>query len=268
MRAWKRGRHLLRREELVAQMRHRLERHSFPRLQMMLIVSLAGLFGWLSSLGLLSAGLDNMAWRYPSALMLAYGCFLGLLWLWLRTSAQDYGSDLPNPLDLVPTPDIGPDAVPGPQVFSSGGGGDFAGGGAQASFADPGPVALTESSGSSSSLPDLKEVAGSVGDADELAIPLVVIVLLVGLALSSCYVIYVAPGLFAELMVDGALSVVLYRRMHMEDRSHWLSTAVRRTIWPLLITAAFVAGMGAMMHQIAPEARTLGDVIRHHQLDE
>ena len=246
----------LRRADLVVRMRRRIERDSFPRLQMMGLVGLTGLSGWWASLGLLALGVDAMALRYPLALGLAYLVFLALLWLWLRTR-DDPTVDIPDLSGLVPsrTADAGSAACP--QGFDAGGGGSFAGGGAQASFADTGSTV--------SPLKDLGEVAGAATDADEVVIPLVVIAFVIGLALSSLYVVWMAPALFAELMVDGALSVALYRRLRHEDRSHWLSTAVRKTIVPLLVTGVFLAGMGAVMSASAPHARTLGDVIRHHQ---
>src|SRR3569623_1670059 len=66
----------------------------------------------------------------------------------------------------------------------------------------------------------LSDAVGAVGDADELAIPLLVIVFAAGLALASRYVVYVAPMLVAELLVDGALSNALYRRIKATDSPH------------------------------------------------
>lgn len=43
--------------------------------------------------------------------------------------------------------------------------------------------------------------------------PLVAIALAVGLALASLYVVCIAPMLFAAVLVDGALSHALFRRM-------------------------------------------------------
>jgi hypothetical protein len=49
---------------------------------------------------------------------------------------------------------------------------------------------------------------GGAFDADELAIPLIALVLAIGLALASLYVVYMAPVLFAERLFDGVLSYI------------------------------------------------------------
>jgi hypothetical protein len=100
-----------------------------------------------------------------------------------------------------------------------------------------------------------------VADADELAIPLLAVFLAVGLALASFYVIYIAPALLAEVLVDGALSYALYRYIRGDDPAHWLATAVRRTILPFLATAVFLAIVGATMSAYAPGARSIGEVV-------
>jgi hypothetical protein len=72
-----------------------------------------------------------------------------------------------------------------------------------------------------------------------------------------------APALFAELLFDGVLSVVLYRHLR-GDPQHWLQTAVKRTALPFALTALFLALVGAGLSAYAPGARTLGDAI-HQQ---
>jgi hypothetical protein len=220
---------------------------------MTFIVALTGGFGLLASFVLLRAGLESMALRYPLALGLAYGFFLFLLWLWLRTRADDY-ADVP---DLaVDLPGRGTaDALP---AFKSGGGGDFGGGGASASFDAPGGAA---DAGLEAPLRSAGEAVGSVVDADELAIPLLAVALALGLALASLYVVYIAPLLFAELLVDGALSYALYRRLYGQDPQHWLAHAWRRTRWPFAATAVFLCVSGLALAAYAPGAASLGDVV-------
>jgi hypothetical protein len=184
------------RSEAVARMRERLERHGFPRLQMALIVGLTGGFGLLASWALLQAGLLRMGLRYPLALGCAYLFFLFLIWLWLRTQAGDWA-------DAAQVPDVWPS----------------------------GPSHATSSSGSE--MGDALGAVGSVGEADELAIPLLLLALAVGLALAMCYVVYIAPVLLAG--------------------------TVRRTAWPFVLTALLLAGVGAGLSHWAPGAHTLGE---------
>jgi hypothetical protein len=237
----------LTRPRLLQRLQQHLERHTWPRAQMALLVALTGAAGLLASFLLLQAGLQTMWLRYPLALGAAYLVFLALLWLWLRTSALDH-IDAPGGLG---DPGFAPDGVSLPTPVS-GGGGDFAGGGASASFDAPG-------TGTSS----LGDGLGAVADADDFAIPLVVVMLAVGLALSSLYVVHAAPALFAELLLDGALAATLYRRLRGLESRHWIETAVRRTAGPFLLTALFLVLCGAAMQWYAPHAHSLGDVLQH-----
>ncbi|WP_341646993.1 hypothetical protein [Thauera sp. SDU_THAU2] len=231
---------------------------------MTLIAALTGGFGLLSSFVMLQLGLDSMAIRYPLAVCCAYLCFLFLVWLWLRTNAEDY-------LDL---PDLSPgfgntgrgQGSPAPE-FRSGEGGDFGGGGASASFeASSGAsdvIAIPPDGLATGASAPFKEVLSPIEDADELAIPLVALALAVGLAIASLYVIYIAPVVFAEVLVDGALSYALFRHLRGHDPRHWLTSAVSRTVVPFAATAVFVAILGAAMSAYAPGAVSIGQVFGH-----
>ncbi|APW44896.1 hypothetical protein RS694_14840 [Rhodoferax saidenbachensis] len=222
-----------------------------------LIVALTGAAGWLCSFLLLHAGFGSMVVRYPLALCGAYVFFLFLLWLWLRTRAEDY-VDLPDPVQGVDLFSGSPGA-PAPSI-SSGGGGDFAGGGASGSFDDVGVGPISEPGVLSS----IGDAAGSGLDADELAIPIIAVVLAIGLALASLYVVYLAPALFAELLFDGVLSYTLYRRLRHADSDHWLGTAFRRTVVPFALTAVFLMAVGAAMSVYAPGAHSMGEALHQN----
>jgi len=237
----------------VQKIRSMLVRDSFPRLQMFLLVALTGAAGFIASYSLLHAGLAEMWSRYLASFAIAYLVFLALLWLWLRTRADDY-------VDLAD--------LPGSPPSSSGSGnysgldGEFGGGGASGSYeevlSDMPAIGGTDSLG---------ETLGSAAEAEELAIPLIVLALIGTLLLSFFYmiysVIYSAPILFAELAVDGLLSASLYHRLRKTESSHWLKTALRRTAWPFALTAAIVSACGWGMSHYAPEAHSIGEVVLH-----
>lgn len=241
----------------------RLEQDSWPRVQMAFLVMLTGASGFLASFLLLQAGLQAMWVRYPVSVGFAYAVFLLLLWLWMRTQASDY-ADVP-----VASGDNASSGGGDPGSLSnlrSGGGGDFGGGGASAHFDAPAnPVDLGELPGSSL----VSDGLASVGDADEAALPLLGLLLVaalligvLGAAVSSLYILYAAPGLFAELLLDGVLAATLYRRLrHLESR-HWLETALRRTAVPFALTAALLSVGGAAMQWYAPQAHSLGGVLQ------
>lgn len=247
------------RSHAILQARRKLEAESYPRLQMTLIAALTGAFGLLSSFLLLLQGVESMAIRYPVAVLLAYVMFLFLIWLWLRTHRDDY-VDVPD-FSSPSSSGSGSGCGSGAEAVApirSGGGGDFGGGGASARFDGVGyPVDDGPTLGA-----DIGDGVGAIAEADELAIPLLAVVMAVGLAFASLYVIYIAPALLAEVLVDGALSYALYRYVRGEDSEHWLPTAVRRTVLPFIATAIFLAAAGAGMAAYAPGARSIGEVVR------
>lgn len=231
----------------VQLMRARLLRESFPRVQMFILVSLTGLAGFGASVAMLAAGVDTMALRYALAMGVAYIVFLLLLWLWLRASAADY-------LDAVPYggPEGNASAKDADGDFS-GGGGTFDGGGASAN------VDFGTQNSPVGAIAD--NPLGVVAEAEEAAVPLVVILLAVGIALSSLFVIWSAPVLFAEILVDALLAAGLYRRLRVLEPQHWMLAALKRTIIPFVLTTLTVAAAGWGMQAYAPEARSLGEVL-------
>ncbi|MDH5178035.1 MAG: hypothetical protein OEZ39_19065 [Gammaproteobacteria bacterium] len=243
----------------ILRVRKRLERESYPRLQMLFLVTLTGAAGFFASFVMLKLGLTEMWFRYALAVGIAWLVFLFLLWLWLRTKEEDY-ADFLEPAD--------PDLF-GSLGRSSGGSGGYDGGGGSAGGggASGGYDAVVADGGVAESPSMLEsgpaaEVLGSAGDADELAVPLLVIALLLVILLSGIYVIYTAPVLFAELMVDGVIAAGLYRRIRGLEYRHWLQTALRRTALPFLMTALLAAAIGWGLSAYVPDAHSLGEVLR------
>lgn len=219
---------------------------------MFLLVTLTGASGFVASYIFLGAGLVEMWLRYLASFGVAYLMFLVLLWLWLRTRAEDY-ADLP---DLSGSRSSGSG---GSGTCDSGKGGDFGGGGANGSFDAPSENISVVGDSSSS----VGDALGTAAEAEEFAIPLVVLGLIGAMVFSSLFMIYSAPALFAELLVDGVLSASLYRRLRGLETRHWLETALRRTALPFTLTAVIVSASGWAMTLYAPEAHSIGDVISH-----
>ena len=232
----------------IRRIRGDLERDGFPRLQMFLLVTLT----FVASYILLHSGFVEMWLRYLASFGVAYLMFLFLLWLWLRTRAEDY-------TDLLGISELPSSGSGSSGTCYSGKGGDFGGGRASGSFdAQSESISVISDSGSS-----VGDALGTVAEAEELAIPLVVLILFGAMLFSSIFMIYSAPVLFAELLVDGVLSASLYRRLRGLETRHWLETALRRTALPFALTAAIVSGFGWGMAVYAPEAHSIGDVISH-----
>lgn len=243
---------LLTRTEIVARTKRNLLEQGYPRLQMFLIVCLTGAVGFIISFILLDAGMTAMWIRYGIAMMVAYLAFIGLLWIWLHSKSSDY-SDFP---DIT---NVGDHVETGSKVLQGQGGG-FGGAGANGSFE---PVSGEPLASSSSSMSDVG--LGDIAETEELAIPIFVILIVTALLTLSVWIVYSAPILFAELMVDGVLSITLYKHLKKGDSAHWLETAFRHTFIQFFIAMALVVGLGWGLHMYTPSAHTLGQAIENHQ---
>jgi hypothetical protein len=247
------------RHQIIQRIQHAIERRGYPRIQMLLLVALTGGAGFLASYSLLHAGVETIAWRYGLAVAVAYAFFLLLLWLWLRTRAEDYDGLEDVVAEIV---DGIPDRAARPAHGYEGAGGNYGGGGASGRW--DGDSASSEPLVELSDMPDVPSAA-DVADADEIAIPLAILLFVFAIVATvvaaSLSIVYSAPVLFAELLVDGVLSATLYRRLRRLDSRHWLHSAVRRTLVPFAITAAVLMVVGWGLSIYAPEARTLADAL-------
>ena len=241
------------RERRIEIVRRRLLRRSIPRIQISLILSLTALAGFLTSFSLLHSGVRWMWLRYPIAISIAYCVFLLLLALWLWLQKRSLDTD-PSVIDLIPS---GPSGHG--ESFQFGEGGDFGGGGAGGTW---GESASSSSSGVSSGGSDSHAVGFDL-DLEEAWLIVIAIVALIGGLIASFYIIYIAPTLLAEILVDGALVAGLYRRVKRIEQRHWLRAAVRRTLLPALLVALFFTVAGYALQKAIPEAHTMGEVWNH-----
>jgi hypothetical protein len=245
------------RQELVHQLRDRLVRESAPRLQLVLIVSLAGLAAFLSSILTLRLGVPWMAVRYPLAVACGYLTFFVLIRWWIAwqrrfdeatlvRSSLD-GVDLVGDFATLRVPARG---VPDVPLFAAGRGG---GAGASTQW------------GSATSTPPGPGKGGGIDldlDLDELWWIVIAVACVLGAAIAIGYVVYAAPLLLAEVALDAAVVSTLYRRLRKDDVSHWAVTVLKRTWMSAAVLMLFAALGGYAMQQIAPDARSIGGVLR------
>jgi hypothetical protein len=212
------------RHTLLGRLQRRLEQRGYPRLQMALLVALTGGAGFLCSFTLLRSGIDAMWLRYLISVGAAYLAFLVLLWLWMRISAPSY-VDL---RDLT-----------------------------RLDSADPAwdDARREHDSRRGPSLWDMVDMEL------EFALPVMVLVFVGSMLVASCYIVYTAPVLFAELMLDGVLAVTLYHRLRALDVRHWLETAIRRTYPTFLLAGVILVVAGLGMSQYASQAKSMGEVL-------
>lgn len=235
------------RREAVRQTERTLKLYGWPRLQMSLILLLTGFAGFLFSVFLLDAGLWRMWLRYPAMVLFAYGVFLLLLRAWIFVQQRGgFG------FDEMAFEDLGEGhyyELSLPKGGSGGGGWGFSssrGGGGGGSW------------------------LGNFGfdlnfDDDGCAVLLALIALvaaITGALVLSVYIIFAAPTLLAEILVDALLLAGLYKRVKSIERKHWARSALRKTWLPLLSVLVLFTLAGYAMQRAVPEARTIGEFWR------
>ena len=240
-----------------------VRKHGYPRLQMTLTVLATALCGFVFSVLLFRAGVDVLWIRYAVALVLAYGVFLLLLALRVRTRSK-VEVDPFSVIDSTPGSGEGSLDISKASAEFGAGGGHFGGGGASAHFemAAP-PGGIVDTAGTTDSAAGGADVATSLfEESAAIAIAAALFAALAGLCV-SIYMIYIAPSLYAELLLDGAVSAALLRRLKTHDQRHWAKTAFKRTWFSVLLMLLSFGFAGWAIPHVTPEAKTLGQFIHH-----
>ena len=230
-------------------MRDHLEATGWPRVVAAVIVGLAGIAGFLVSFALLSAGVSSMPVRYAVAGASAYLAFLVLLGVYVAAKrGRDESLTGGDAIDLLDF------TGPSPSLRSIGGnsphfaGGHSGGGGASAQW---GSASSAKTSGGSSWFD---------GDIDFGWVLLALAAALAGL-IAIGYIVWAAPLLLAEVLVDAAIVSAVSRQL-VDERRDWTATAIRRTWVPATIVVASLVLGGWALQKIAPDAKSIGPALQ------
>nr|WP_255428115.1 hypothetical protein [Ramlibacter cellulosilyticus] len=210
-------------------------------------------------------GSDSLALRYAVTLGVGYLAFLCVLRWWAGRLVGERGSggDVPDPADFVDLPQgsSGCGSVDGTPAFESGGGGDFGGGGASASFDMPSDTASAAGDLATGAL----EAAGSADEGAIVVVP-VVVVFLAGLAVlfgvGSLLLLYFGSEVLLAVAVELAFGYVSARTAVRMAREGWLTAAVRLTWKPLLGALVCAVIVGALLDRFVPEAKSLPQAVK------
>lgn len=241
-------------------------RKSMPRVQMSLMVCATGTSAFLFSAFLLKMGITQMHIRYLLATIFAYIIFLLFIWLWIKYYRRKVSVvERNNDIDITDAIDI---ANLDPALMDAGfkthvnflDGGSSGGGGASRSFISNRPSLIdTSGSNSSSLLPDLDF------DLGEAFVIIILIAAIFAALFSGLYIIYSAPALLSEVLLDGVLSYGLYHKLTKLEQDNWLESVVKRTIIPFAITGIFFFVAGFVVVHYLPGCDSIGDVIAHFE---
>jgi len=236
---------------------------------MSLILAATGAAGLVASFAMLHLGVWRMWIRYPLAVLFAYAVFIVLLRVWLFLHGRRTRGYVDVDLDVVdPATEMAGDIA----RDTFGGGGDFGGGGAGGSWGEGVSAGLHQASAAGDA--GSTSVGGGGGgggwlsgldfdlDSEGCVFFLLAVALIVAGVCASLYVVYAAPLLLAEILVEGVLLSGLYRGMKRARRGgggDWLGAAVRRTWLPVLLTLLTFAAAGYLLQRAAPRARSIGE---------
>ena len=238
-----------------------MSRAENPRVLMLALVGIASSVGFLITAAMLSLGVAQPWVRYPLAAAGGYAAFLLLVRLWLGWRRSDRSWDLP--LDGVEHLAGVPDAVEPASAF--GGGGGFGGGGSSASFGTSDDAAALVGHATEAKSSVLEHALDSAWDADEGVVVLVPLVIagavLLGLG-ATASVLYNAPVLLAEVLLDAAIAAAVYQRVRLRTAEHWSHGVVRRTWKPMLAITVILFALGATIPLLVPGGDSIGDLFR------
>lgn len=264
----------------VERVRRLLMRRSLPRVQMSLMLAATGAAGFVASFALMHLGVWRMWVRYPLAVLFAYAVFIVLLRVWLFLHGREprghtHESDATGledetfeiVVDSFDRTEVRPDTF--------GGGGDFGGGGVDGGWGERAGASLRNVSPAYNAGSAASGGGGGGGgggglsnldfdlDSEGCVFFLLALALIAAGVCASLYVVYAAPLLLAEILVEGVLLSGLYRGMRRARRGgDWLGAAVRRTWLPVLLTLLTFAAAGYLLQRAAPRARSIGEAFR------
>ena len=251
------------RSVLVRKLAQEFTRDRAPRLELMIVLVLAGAAAFLASVWMLWWGgpaFERMALRYGAAALTGYIAFIGLIRLWIALHRPSRGPGLDPDItaDVIESAVTAPGSTPpcGEEAVDI-----------EVDLPlelEPGGISDTGTSGAARwSVLDTRGAGGGLDlDLDDLVWLLIAAVCTIAGAMAIAYVIYIAPVLLAEVALDAAIISALYRRLRADETGHWLTTVLTRTWVPALIVVAFAMIAGYALQVMAPEAKTIGGVIR------
>ena len=202
--------------------------------------------------------------RFAIVVGIGYAAYLLLVRLWAGYMSRRNNSD--SSAGDIPTPDLplgssGSETGPCAPSFEPGGGGDFGGGGAQASFDTPDAVGEV----GEKLLSGAAEVAGAADEGAVVIVPVVAVLALLmlaftgaGLMLSLLFGIEVLLAVTVEL----AIAVTAGRTIYRVAAEHWLTVAVQLTWKPMLGVVLCAMATGFIADHFFPGAQSAMEVVR------
>ncbi len=219
------------RARAVGALRQFLEREYSPRATMTILLAITGAIGFMVSFEMLHHGVDAMAIRYPIAVALAYVVFIFLLRCW--ADMEHARIETHETIQMIESSKFEHSPSDPPATLQ--------------------PVDLGWWNGWD--WLDFSFVWA--------CLPVIVIGALSVLSVTALTVVFEAPTLLAEVLLDAVLMTALYKRMRGLERRNWFATVLQRTWRPVLGTAVILAAAGFLIQTLYPDVKSIGQLRRH-----
>jgi len=204
------------------------------------------LAGFLASVLLLKAGVEQMWLRYPLAVLIAWGAFLGLVRVWAEVERSTMRMD----------EELGRMDVQGDDPVAE----------RESVWRGPPPESDSEQWKWLGRVVDILshflEFEGCLVAAAIVA----VIAMAAGAAVAIGGMILQAEALLAEVLLDAVLITALYQRLRKKEIDWWTSGVLQETIKPVLLIVGCLIIAGILAHYYAPEARSVGGIWQHWRM--
>jgi hypothetical protein len=247
--------------------KERLTQRFYVRIHMTLMLSTVVLSGIVSSKVLLELGVRSMLLRYLIVLAVAYGLFFVLIRIWLWYISETHRNAPPKDCgrlaDLIPDISSVGEFSPRSTGPGSSGGENFTGGGAGGPWEAEGgtPSIVSGGGGSGCSTAQSSGGLGSIFDADD-AIVLVVLALLVAVIFGAgLYIVYQAPALLSEVAFEALLASGLVKASQRIQTLGWVGSVFRATLLPLSLVLVMTVTFGLVAAHYCPNATKIAEVV-------
>lgn len=209
------------------------------------------------------AGSDSLALRYLVTLGTGYLSYLFLLrwWAGRLVGEEDHADFDPGGLSGPGGSGHGPAGAGHDPACVPAGGGDFGGGGAEASF----EVAPDDGSAVGELASGALEAAGAADEAAVVVVPVMIVFLgglLVVFGCGALLMLYFGWEVLLAVAVEVAFGYAATRAALRIAREGWLTAAVRLTWKPLLGALACAVLLGALIDVFVPQAQSLPQAVR------
>lgn len=239
------------------------KRYVNSRFHMMILLGFSGVAGFFVSTILLYSGINLMAVRYPLSIAAAYGVFLlGLkLWIFYTRLNDDYNEKINNATIEKECADDGEDEIDLKAIFAADAQEDD----------DYKEVEIPNSLAFSNLYTEIEdEFNNDQNDfgisrfklvINNIVIFIAVVLILLSLLLCSVYFVYIAPDFLGALLADTMSASFIYSNTKEPQKDIWFKTAVRKSWWMFLITAALLGIIGGTVQYYYPLIINFSDML-------